>query len=268
MKASGKIPKDDNWKKKYQEPQSVTNIDSLPDIPDSWIWVNLDTICEKITDGEHLTPPTTEEGIYLLSAKDVRDGYLDFSDTKFISSEIAENQEIDVIPKKNDILVVSRGATVGRTCLITTDETFCLMGSVLLFKIYKNVINPKIVDFFFKSPLGTKKLISMSGASAQQAIYIRDMRSFIVVIPPLEEQKEIVRKIEKLFEFADRIEEQIKYGIERIETLNQSILAKAFRGELVEQDPKDEPASVLLERIKTLKETKTTVKTTKPKKQN
>jgi type I restriction enzyme, S subunit len=66
----------------------------------------------------------------------------------------------------------------------------------------------------------------------------------------MEEQKEIVRRIESLFKLADNIEQQYQQAETNLETLNQSILAKAFRGELVPQDPNDEPASVLLERIR------------------
>lgn len=71
-----------------------------------------------------------------------------------------------------------------------------------------------------------------------------------ILYAPLEEQKEIVRRIESLFKLADNIEQQYQQAEADLETLNQSILAKAFRGELVPQDPNDEPASALLERIK------------------
>ncbi|WP_267273598.1 restriction endonuclease subunit S [Pseudomonas putida] len=71
-----------------------------------------------------------------------------------------------------------------------------------------------------------------------------------VLLAPLSEQTEIVRRVEKLFAFADQLETRVKVAQARINHLTQSILAKAFRGELVPQDPNDEPASVLLERIK------------------
>ncbi|KTS75229.1 specificity determinant HsdS [Pseudomonas oryzihabitans] len=69
-------------------------------------------------------------------------------------------------------------------------------------------------------------------------------------MPPICEQKEIVHRVEQLFAFADQLESRVKAAQTRIDRLAQSILAKAFRGELVPQDPNDEPASVLLERIK------------------
>ena len=76
------------------------------------------------------------------------------------------------------------------------------------------------------------------------------IRSFILPIPPLPEQQEIVRRVEALFKVADQIEERYKKARAYVDKLTQSILAKAFRGELVPQDPHDEPASALLERIR------------------
>jgi type I restriction enzyme S subunit len=224
--------------------------DQFDGVPESWTELSLNKTCTKITDGEHLTPRLSIQGIPLLSAKDVRDNFLDFLDTKFVTKEFAEKSRQRCNPEKDDILVVSRGATVGRTSLVRTDEIFCLMGSVLLFKPNKTFIMPQMIEFFFKSPEGLSALIERSGSTAQQAIYIKDMRSLNIPVPPLAEQQEIVRRVEALFKIADRIEERYQKAKAQVDKLTQSILAKAFRGELVPQDPNDEPASVLLERIR------------------
>jgi type I restriction enzyme S subunit len=76
------------------------------------------------------------------------------------------------------------------------------------------------------------------------------MINITVPLPPIEEQQEIVRRVEALFTKADRIEAQYKNARQQVDRLTPALLAKAFRGELVPQDPKDEPASVLLERVK------------------
>ncbi|MDZ8025988.1 MAG: restriction endonuclease subunit S [Nostoc sp. DedQUE11] len=228
--------------------------EELTELPECWKWTVLDNICEKITDGEHLTPTLTTFGIPLLSAKDVRDWELDFSATKFVSEEVAKKSRARCNPEKDDILVVSRGATVGRTCRVTSDEVFCLMGSVLLFKLYKSVVEPRFVEFFFKSPFGTRTLRSMSGASAQQAIYIRDMKGFLIPFPPLDEQKRIVAKIEELNDRTQKTKEALDSIPQLCDRFRQSVLAAAFRGDLTadwrELNPDVEPASVLLERIR------------------
>ena len=70
------------------------------------------------------------------------------------------------------------------------------------------------------------------------------------MLPPLDEQKEIVRQVDKLFALADKVEDHYRKARARVDALAQSVLAKAFRGELVPQDPGDEPAEKLLQRIK------------------
>ncbi|MBK7993039.1 MAG: restriction endonuclease subunit S [Blastocatellia bacterium] len=89
------------------------------------------------------------------------------------------------------------------------------------------------------------------------------LKSILFPLPPLAEQQEIVRRVESLFKLADQLEGRYQKAKSYVDKLTQSILAKAFRGELVAQDPNDEPASVLLERIKQEKEAATTEKSRK-----
>jgi len=216
---------------------------------DNWTEISLDEACIKITDGEHISPVLTASGIPLISAKDVREWGVDFSDTKFVSAEFSKVSRRRCKPELNDVLVVSRGATVGRTCLITSENEFCLMGSVLLFKPAVDMVNPRYMAAFLRSPLGLERLTGASGASAQAAIYIRDTKKLLIVLPTKEEQTEIVRRVEALFACADRLEARYVAARAQVEKLIPATLAKAFRGELVPQDPNDEPASVLLARI-------------------
>ena len=83
-----------------------------------------------------------------------------------------------------------------------------------------------------------------------EILNLRILKELPIALPPLQEQGEIVRLVDQLFAHADRIERQINNALASVNNLTQSILAKAFRGELVPQDPNDEPASVLLERIR------------------
>ncbi len=83
-----------------------------------------------------------------------------------------------------------------------------------------------------------------------QSVKSETLKKWCLSLPPLAEQQEIVRRVEGLFRLADRIEERYQKAKACVEQITQAILAKAFRGELVPQDPNDEPASVLLERIR------------------
>lgn len=113
---------------------------------------------------------------------------------------------------------------------------------------------PSVLPFYLacllQSPLGQRLLVGKVRGVAQKGINLADVRRLPVALPPYEEQTEIVRRVERLFAFADQLEARVEAAQARIDRLTQSILAKAFRGELVPQDPNDEPASVLLERIK------------------
>lgn len=215
----------------------------------TWIEIDMAAACLKITDGEHISPPLCDEGIPLVSAKDVREWGVDFSETKFVSRQFAEVSRKRCNPENDDVLVVSRGATVGRACLVSSSKTFCLMGSVLLFKPNTNVVSPQFFAYFLGSPSGLEQLTKASGATAQQAIYIRDVKTLPIPIPSLPEQHEIVRRVDTLFAFADRLEARLATARQQVEQLTPALLAKAFRGELVPQDPADEPASALLKRL-------------------
>ncbi|ECB3357245.1 restriction endonuclease subunit S [Salmonella enterica subsp. enterica serovar Redba] len=220
--------------------------------------VKLIDVTKKITDGEHLTPKTINSGIPLLSAKDVQEDELLFDNVKYLSDIVAAKALNRCNPEKNDILIVSRGATVGRTHLVSTSKTFCLMGSVLLIKLDTEQVVPEYMKLIFNDISGQQQLVSASGATAQQAIYIRDVKKFSFKLISLHEQHEIVRRVEQLFAWADTIEKQVNSALTRVNSLTQSILAKAFRGELTAQWRAENPslisgensAAALLEKIK------------------
>lgn len=85
---------------------------------------------------------------------------------------------------------------------------------------------------------------------AQKGINLADVRRLPIALPSRTAQREIVDRVEQLFTYADQLEAKVAAAKQRIDALTQSLLAKAFRGELVPQDPTDEPASALLERIR------------------
>lgn len=101
-----------------------------------------------------------------------------------------------------------------------------------------------------QSPGGYRCLAEKVRGVAQKGINLADVKRFVTPLPSLEEQKEIVRRVESLFTMADTAEKQYLDAKAKTNRLTQSILAKAFRGELLPQDENDEPASELLARIK------------------
>ncbi len=236
--------------KKLRDPEPF-KAESLPEIPDSWIWVSADSVCYQITDGEHIQPPYQETGLPMLSAKHVRDGYVTLDGAGQISAEDFKIATARCAPKNGDLLIVSVGATTGRSAIVADKPPFAIVRSVLLLK---PTIDPTYLLRWTQSAWCLQWMSQASGASAQPHLYIKDTRQMPVPLPPSSEREEIVRRVEELFKFADAVEERYKRTKAHTDKLTQSILAKAFRGELVPQDPTDEPASAMLERVKRQKE--------------
>lgn len=210
---------------------------------ESWEEKSLKDICERITDGEHFRPPVVDIGVPFLSAKDIRDEGVSFDDILYISQETADKALKRCNPQAGDILIVSRGATVGRMCIVNTDKVFCLLGSVILLKVQGML--SKLLLYFLKSPSIYEKLKDISGATAQQAIYLRDIKDIKVSLPTLPEQQEIVRILDSLFEKEQKAKELCDV-IDKIDLIKKAILARAFRGELGTNDPSEESAVELL----------------------
>jgi type I restriction enzyme S subunit len=222
------------------------------EIPKTWRWVSLDSLSAKIVDGTHHTPTYVESGVPFISVKDIRNGVIDFSSTKFISAE--EHVELckRCRPQKGDLLITKSG-TIGRTALINTEVEFSLFVSVALIKPASKFVNMKFIDIALMKWVNEIDISSRIVGSAIKNLHLTDMKVLAIPFAPLEEQTEIVRRVVQLFAFADQLENKVASAKSRIDHLTQSILAKAFRGELVPQDPNDEPASVLLERIQALR---------------
>ena len=202
------------------------------ELPKGWTLSTIEKVANKITDGEHFRPPTQSDGIAFLSAKDVRDNGVSFDAPLYISEETAKKALQRCNPQLGDILIVSRGATVGRMCIVNTSRQFCLLGSVILIKVNEN-INNLFLNYVLKSPIANQKMITVSGATAQQAIYLRDIKKIEIPLPPLAEQHQIIQEIESRLSVADKMEESIAHSLLQAESLRQSILKKAFSGELV-----------------------------------
>ena len=226
----------------------IVPVDEQPyKLPDSWVWVKLDNLCSKITDGTHKTPKYTDSGVPFISVKDIYDNQVSFNNTKFISQEEHNELYKRCNPEYDDILLTKSG-TIGRTAVIKTKTEFSLFVSVALLKNYKNVIDSNylslnIQDFFNKINISQ----TIKGGVIKN-YHISDMKEQLIPLPPLEEQQEIVRILDEVLENEKKVKELLELE-ERIDVLEKSILNKAFKGELGTQNSNDEPAIELLKEI-------------------
>jgi type I restriction enzyme, S subunit len=172
-----------------------SGVDWLGEIPEGWGIIALKRLVNKITDGEHISPKFTQTGMPFLSAKDVRDGYIQIPDDKFVDYEDGVRFRRRCDPEQNDILLVSRGATVGRVAVIDTNVEFCLLGSVILLKP-KSEISSLYLFYLLKNRLVQNYFFYSSQSSAQQAIYLEKVATVYLAMPTIEEQIVIVDFIE------------------------------------------------------------------------
>lgn len=197
-------------------------------IPVGWDLVGCERLCEKITDGEHLTPTFIESGIPLVSAKDVEETGVNFANVKFVSNADYIKMAKRCNPQKDDVLIVSRGATIGRATLNSTAEKFALMGSVILLKPNRNVITGMYLSQYIKNPSTIKSLLNLSGSSAQQAIYLKDIKKLLLPCPSLPEQKQIASILSTVDEKLDVLHtKKANY-----ETLKKGLMEQLLTGKM------------------------------------
>lgn len=162
-----------------------------------------------------------------------------------------KNSSVKLLPKNTLLLaMIGEGKTRGQSSILSIEST--INQNIAAVEINNDFILSEYLFIWFR--FRYEKNRTVGSGSGPQALNCERVRELLFYYPPLEEQKEIVRRVEELFKFADQIEARYNKAKEYVDKLTQSILAKVFRGELVPQDPNDEPADKLLERIKAEKE--------------
>ena len=239
---------------KKGEPICIDN--EIPfEVPDSWEWCRLNTICTKITDGSHNPPPKKDFGIPVLSVKNINQNEIDFDSIYRFTDEEGFNKEN---PRTNicrgDIILGIVGS-IGAVAIYKSDEKVIAQRSIAIIKT-------EIFNYFltcaFESNLFKEYAKTYSKGTAQRGLYLKALKEFLVPIPPLNEQKRIVNIINNLDplinEYNINKKKLDKLNFEFPDKLKSSILQEAIQGKLVPQNPNDEPAYVLLERIRDEKE--------------
>ncbi|MBI3302833.1 MAG: hypothetical protein HYZ72_12275 [Deltaproteobacteria bacterium] len=256
MQAQGKMPKDNKWKEKYQEPEGPDTVD-LPELPEGWVWTTVDQLTGA-EDGMTTGPFGT-----LLGKSDQRStgvpvvGIPNITETGF-----AQGNWFYITPEKAEALrkyrllpgdlVVSRPGTVGESCLVPEMPTPTIMSTNLmrLRVVSSSGIAAWLVVNFKGSPTIHFQLAELCKGSTRPFLNLSILCRLFVRLPPTIEQYRIIAEVERRLSIVDELEIAIAANLKRAERLRQSILKRAFEGKLVPQDPKDEPASVLLERIR------------------
>lgn len=240
-----KILSDEKENKRYKY---VEIIDYPFNIPKSWVWIKLEDICTKITDGTHSTPKYSLEGIPFLSVKDISSGKIKFENTKFIEKEEHDKLYVRCNPEYGDILI-SKVGTTGVPAIVDCYEEFSLFVSVALLKFNKTKINNKFLYYFLLSPIVQKQVKDNTRGVGNKNWVLDAIKNTILPLPPIEEQQRIVNKIEELFAKLDEIkpiEEELKLIKNKFSNdMKKSILKSAIEGKLTIQNKNESSENLI-----------------------
>ncbi|HBW1349589.1 TPA: restriction endonuclease subunit S [Klebsiella pneumoniae] len=221
-----------------------------------WQEQQLSHVASHIVDCPHSTPKWSSEGKYCVRTTAFSPFYLDLSYQGYVDEETYQNRIQRLKPEPDDILY-SREGTIGIACQIPKGVELCLGQRMVLIRA-SDKISSKYLTIVLNSNNILKIVRSKTMGSTAPRINMSDIKSYPIPLPPLQEQHEIVRRVELLFAYADTIEKQVNSALTLVNSLTQSILAKAFRGELTAQWRAENPdlisgensAAALLEKIK------------------
>lgn len=243
-------------------------------IPNGWIWTQVGEICfvTKLAGFEYsdYVKYTDDGDLPVLKAENVgNNGFkpTTYSKVDFNSVSMLKRTYLN----GGELLVVFVGAGTGKVGLVPYNKKFFLGPNIGMARPYFK-LNGKYLEYFYQCLLGKKLLMATVKAVAQPSLSMGSIRQTPFVMCSLEEQNEIVKQIESRLSVCDSIEQNIKESLEKAEALRQSILKRAFEGNLLnaqelaecKQAADYEPASVLLERIKA-EQNKATAKPSKKK---
>jgi len=235
-------------------------LDKLDGIPSIWGWSNFCSVTYKIGDIDHKMPKDSDEGYPYLSTGNISsDGTMDFSNAKIISEADYSRLALKIKPEKGDV-IFPRYGTIGRNVLVNFDKDFLVSYSCAIVKNIHSLLNEKYVYYFSLSPVTKSEIRRYVKETTQANIGIASIEKFVFPLCSYREQTKIVEILESHLSVLDKQEKQIEDSLLASESLRQSILKKAFSGQLVAQDPNDEPAAVLLERIKAEKTAQTSTR--------
>nr|WP_297353898.1 restriction endonuclease subunit S [uncultured Caldimonas sp.] len=250
FKKQGKTPPKD-WQKKYPEPVKP-DTSGLPDLPEGWVWGGLDQLAE-IQGGIQKQPsraPVSNKHPFLRVANVAR-GELRLDEVHEI--ELFSGEAERLVLQTGDLLIVEGNGSrteIGR-CAIWDGSIPNTVHQNHLIRARPLLIESVLVETWLNSVYGTTKMAELAATtSGLYTLSVSKIARLPVPVPPLEEQRLVIESLGSLLDEARRQQQAIQVALDHCTAQRQNILRAAFSGQLVPQDPNDEPASVLLERIR------------------
>lgn len=249
LKAKGKPPTDDKWKAKYKEPDPVDTT-GLPELPEGWCWASVDELLTALRNGIS-AKPDKDSGLRILRISAVRPLRVDINDVRFLAEDpaydgylLANGQLLLTRYNGNPELVGVAGVVRGLA------EPTVYPDKLILATPLDTYIAADFLAIAFNTG-ATRRHIASKGKSAagQVGISGSDIRGAPVPVPPIAEQLALVTAVQAGLVRIQAARSSAVQMAAMLSRLESAILAKAFRGELVPQDPNDEPADAMLARL-------------------
>ena len=242
--------------RKYKEPIAPDTSDS-PELPEGWVWATVDQlILGSPQNGIYKPKSQYGNGVPVLRIDDYQDFHVrDREHLQRLKITAEETSTYGLVVNQLVINRVNSPSHLGKTLLVPGHLPPAVFESNMMKIIPSEYVAPSFVAHYLRSTVGRVRLTARAKWAVNQAsINQSDVCMTPVPLPPLAEQHRIVAEVERRLSVIQQIEAAVEVNLTRTERLRHSILKQAFSGKLVPQDPNDEPASVLLERIKAERE--------------
>jgi len=175
-------------------------------LPHSWVWVRLDDVVTKLTDGTHHSPPNLAKGPFkYVTAKNIKAAGVSLTEISYVSAEVHQDIYARCNPEFGDVLYIKDGATTGVVTVNDLHEPFSMLSSVALLKLPRGIFNYLLVAFL-RSPFFYDQMRGEMKGSALPRVTLTRMAPALLPLPPLAEQRRIVAKVDELMVFCDQLE--------------------------------------------------------------
>ncbi|MFX0195970.1 MAG: restriction endonuclease subunit S [Candidatus Hodarchaeota archaeon] len=239
---------------KYIEPKPV-NKANLPELPKGWCWATLDELCYYVTSGSRdWSKFYSETGALFIRTEDINTNELRLDKVAYVDlPEDVEGKRSLV--QRGDLLFTITGANVGKCAFVRNDVPEAYVSqSIALVKLVRPEVGRYVHLTCIAPNFGAMQLEELAYGVGRPVLNLDNIRELNIPVAPPAEQKRIAEILDDYLSKIDSLSEKVEQIAELSQYLNTTILEKAFRGELLPQDPNDEPASVLLERVRAERE--------------
>ena len=266
FKAAGKTPPA-NWKAKYKEP-AAPDTTNLPPLPKGWCWASIDQLCYEVRNG-YSSKPDAANGVRIFRISAVRPLSLDSDDVRFLPG--TEEEYADFLVSSGDLLFTRYNGTTSlvAVCALVPNNISATVhpDKLIRARLVSSEVSGSLVALAANVGASRAFLESRIRTTAGQAgVSGSDIKQTPIPLPPSFEQQLIVDTTDDQLSVLEHLKADLESKNIRSQSMRQSILRHAFTGQLVPQDPNDEPASELLKRIAAERETRKKTKAT-PRKQ-